>query len=177
MGRYDAAPQVTESVTVPRFTLTVSKSGTGSGTVTSSVGGVNCGATCSADFDGGTSVTLTAAAASGSTFAGWSGACAGSGACTVTMDAAKTVTVAFGSQVTPPPPKPTPVKCAVPNVRLKTLAAAKRKITAGHCKLGKVTKAKSKTVPKGKVISQSPRAGNTLARGAKVNLVLSRGKH
>jgi eukaryotic-like serine/threonine-protein kinase len=65
----------------------------------------------------------------------------------------------------------------VPNVRLKTLAAAKRKITAGHCKLGKVTKAKSKTVPKGKVISQSPRAGKKLARGAKVNLVRSRGKH
>jgi hypothetical protein len=66
----------------------------------------------------------------------------------VTMDAAKTVTATFGSQVTPPPPKPTPVKCVVPNVRLKTLAAAKRKITAGHCKLGKVTKAKSTTVPK-----------------------------
>jgi beta-lactam-binding protein with PASTA domain len=43
--------------------------------------------------------------------------------------------------------------------------------------LGKVTKAESKTVPKGKVISQSPRVGKKLARGAKVNLVLSRGKH
>jgi Fibronectin type III domain/PASTA domain/Divergent InlB B-repeat domain len=172
---YNAAPQVTESVTAPRFTLTVSKSGTGSGTVTSGVGGLNCGATCSADFDARTSVTLTAAAASGSTFAGWSGACTGSGGCTVTMDAAKTVTAAFGLQATPPPPKP-PVKCVVPNVRLKTLAAAKRKITAGRCRLGKVTKAKSKTVPKGKVISQSPKAGKKLARGAKVNLVLSRGK-
>jgi PASTA domain len=63
------------------------------------------------------------------------------------------------------------------DVRVKTLAAAKRKITAGHCRLGMVTKAKSKTVPKGKVISQSPRAGKKLARGAKVNFVLSRGRH
>ena len=62
-------------------------------------------------------------------------------------------------------------------MKLKTLAAAKKKITAGHCKLGKVTQAKSKTVPKGKVISQSPRAGKKLARDAKVNLALSRGKH
>ena len=109
---YNAAPQVVESVTAAaappaRFTLTVSKSGSGSGTVTSSVGAVNCGAVCSADFDAGTSVTLTAVAASGSTFTGWSGACTGSSSCTVTMDAAKTVTAAFDPLViVPPAPKP-----------------------------------------------------------------------
>jgi len=65
----------------------------------------------------------------------------------------------------------------VPNVKRLTLAAAKRKIAAGHCKLGKITTAKSKTVAKGKVIAQSPAPGKKLASGAKVNLVLSRGKH
>ena len=61
------------------FPLTVSKGGTGSGTVTSSPAGINCGSTCSATYNSGTSVTLTAAAASGSTFGGWSGACSGTG--------------------------------------------------------------------------------------------------
>src|SRR6185295_8217484 len=40
-------------------------------------------------------VTLTASAAAGSTFAGWSGACAGTGACQVTMSAAASVTASF----------------------------------------------------------------------------------
>ena len=73
--------------------LSVTKSGTGSGTVTSSPAGINCGSTCSGSFSG--SVTLTATPADGSTFAGWSGACAGTGICTVTMDAAKSVSATF----------------------------------------------------------------------------------
>jgi cellulose 1,4-beta-cellobiosidase len=79
------------------FTLTVSKAGTGTGTVTSSTGGINCGSTCSASISSGTAVTLTAAAASGSTFAGWSGACTGTGTCLVTMTAARTVTATFNT--------------------------------------------------------------------------------
>src|SRR3990172_4467423 len=76
------------------FTLTVSKSGTGSGTVTGT--GINCGADCSEPYTSGTSVVLTAAAASGSTFAGWSGGgCTGTGTCTVSMSAATTVTASF----------------------------------------------------------------------------------
>lgn len=77
------------------FNLTVNKSGTGSGTITSNPSGINCGTTCSAPFNAGTVVTLGAAAASGSTFAGWSGACTGTGNCTITMSAAQTVTAAF----------------------------------------------------------------------------------
>jgi len=77
-------------------TLTVSKSGAGSGTVTSSPAGINCGSTCTASYDNGTSVTLSAAAASGSTFAGWSGGgCSGTGTCTVTLTTNTTVTAAF----------------------------------------------------------------------------------
>jgi len=77
------------------FTLTVTKSGTGTGTVTSSPAGISCGPTCSANFDSGAVVNLTATPDSGSTFAGWSGACSGTGACSMTMDAAKSVSANF----------------------------------------------------------------------------------
>jgi hypothetical protein len=65
--------------------LTVSLAGTGSGVVTSAPAGITCGATCKAGFATGSSVTLTAAPAAGSTFAGWSGACTGTGSCVVKM--------------------------------------------------------------------------------------------
>jgi uncharacterized repeat protein (TIGR02543 family) len=80
------------------YTLTVSK--TGSGTVTSNPAGISCGATCSANYNSGTSVTLTATPDSGYTFAGWSGACTGTGSCTVSMDSSKSVTETFTTTVT-----------------------------------------------------------------------------
>lgn len=61
----------------------VNKIGDGSGTVVSSPGGVNCPGTCSAPFTGNTPVTLTARAASGSVFIGWSGYCKGKGTCSL----------------------------------------------------------------------------------------------
>src|SRR5207253_2365423 len=68
-------------------------------TVTSSPAGIDCGATCSAAYDSGTVVILTAAPASGSTFIGWSGAgCTGPDACTVTVTASTTVTATFDVQ-------------------------------------------------------------------------------
>ena len=69
------------------YTLTVAKAGDGSGTVTSSPAGINCGADCSESYPQGAVVTLTAAPATGSTFAGWSGPCSGTGSCQVTMSA------------------------------------------------------------------------------------------
>ena len=75
--------------------LTITRAGTGTGTVTSSPAGISCGATCSAGFSSGTVVTLSQAASAGSSFAGWSGACTGAGSCQVTMDAAKSVTATF----------------------------------------------------------------------------------
>jgi hypothetical protein len=57
----------------PPFTLTVTKAGTGSGTVTSSPAGIDCGAYCSEDYQSGTIVTLTATSNSGSDFTNWSG--------------------------------------------------------------------------------------------------------
>ena len=77
--------------------LTVVKNGSGSGSVTSSPAGVNCGATCSASFGAGTPVTLTATpSSSASTFTGWLGSgCTGISACTKTLSAAASVTATF----------------------------------------------------------------------------------
>ncbi|MEI6206916.1 MAG: DUF1566 domain-containing protein [Desulfuromonadales bacterium] len=77
------------------LTLTTAKTGVGSGTIASSPAGISCGATCSASFTSGTTVILTATPASGSIFSGWSGACSGTGACSVTMDAVKSVGAIF----------------------------------------------------------------------------------
>ncbi len=84
------------------YTLSVAKSGTGAGTVTSLPAGINCGTDCSEAYLSGTSVALTAAPTSGSTFTGWSGACSGTDAtCTVTMSAARSVTATFMSTTAP----------------------------------------------------------------------------
>ena len=81
---------------IPSYMLSVVPSGNGSGTVTSSPSGINCGATCNASFTSGTQVTLTAAAGSNSTFAGWSGGgCGGTASCVVTMSVAVSVTATF----------------------------------------------------------------------------------
>jgi hypothetical protein len=72
-------------------------SGNGSGAVTSTPAGINCPGTCSASFTSGTSVTLTAVAAAGSTFVSWDGICAGfgTGPCTFTISGATNVTARF----------------------------------------------------------------------------------
>ncbi|WP_158508932.1 InlB B-repeat-containing protein [Gemmatirosa kalamazoonensis] len=85
------------SIVVQPLTLDVSFAGTGSGAVGSSPSGIDCPGACTASFAPATSVTLTATPGSGSTFTGWSGACSGTGACVVTMDAAKSVTATFTS--------------------------------------------------------------------------------
>jgi len=81
--------------TLITYTLTVSKTGTGSGTVTSSPAGINCGTDCSETYNSGTSVTLTATPDSGSTFTGWSGDCSGTGTCTLIIDSNKSATAKF----------------------------------------------------------------------------------
>jgi hypothetical protein len=92
----DADKSVTASFTLNTYLLSVSRTGTGSGTVSSSPDGISCGATCSASFNYNTSVILTATPVTGSTFTGWSGSgCSGTGTCTVTRSAAKSVTANF----------------------------------------------------------------------------------
>jgi hypothetical protein len=87
--------QVTTSGGGGNQTLSVNRTGTGTGTVSSVPAGIDCGATCSADFPNGTVVDLTPQATIGSVFAGWSGDCSGSGACSVSMIQARNVTATF----------------------------------------------------------------------------------
>src|SRR5262245_43767315 len=83
----NAAKSVTATFALQTFALTTNTSGTGSGTITSSPAGINCGTDCAESYASNVSVTLTATAAAGSTFTGWSGACTGTAACTVTINA------------------------------------------------------------------------------------------
>jgi hypothetical protein len=81
--------------------VTVTKAGTGSGTVTSSPGGIDCGATCAGPFAEGTAVTLTAEAAPGSVFTGWSEDCTGTGDCSLQTDQDHAATATFELQSCP----------------------------------------------------------------------------
>ena len=78
---------------VPDYTLTVST--TGDGTVASTDGFINCPGTCSHSYPSNTQVTLNAAPAQGWTFAAWTGACSGTGSCTVTMAQSLSVNAIF----------------------------------------------------------------------------------
>ena len=113
-----------EAATTEDPDLTVTKAGFGIGTVTSNPAGINCGTDCEHAYPGDSEqvcaydpdvgrvicteqwisqdVTLTASAASGSTFTGWSGGgCSGTGTCVVTMDEDKTVTATFADTQRP----------------------------------------------------------------------------
>jgi hypothetical protein len=79
------------------FLLTIAKAGAGVGSVTSNPAGIDCGSTCTGEFEANTRVNLTAEAAPDSVFTGWSGACSGTGTCQVLMDQARSVTANFDS--------------------------------------------------------------------------------
>jgi hypothetical protein len=94
------ARNVTAAFSLIQRQLTVNVAGLGTGTLASSPAGIACTATngvktgtCSAQFDHGSSVTLTVVPGANNTFTGWGGSgCTGTGTCTVTMDQARTVT-------------------------------------------------------------------------------------
>lgn len=85
------------SVTTGTQHLTVSENGTGTGTVTSSPGGINCGSDCAEDYANGMDVWLYQTPYVGSSFAGWAGDCSGTGGCHLVMNSPKTVTATFNS--------------------------------------------------------------------------------
>ena len=94
------ARNVTASFT-PWPVLTVTRSGAGTGSVSSAPSGISCGTDCTETLSPGSPVTLTATASAGSNFSGWAGACNGTTAtCSVTVSAATSVTANFA--VTPP---------------------------------------------------------------------------
>jgi len=91
-----AKQRIDEFISVSGVALTVTETGSGSGTVTSKPAGIECGSTCTEEFAKGLTVTLTASRAIHSKFIGWSGCKSESGnECTVTMSAIKTVEAEF----------------------------------------------------------------------------------
>lgn len=77
------------------FTLTLTKLGTGEGTISSPLAGIACNTGCSAIFDSGTQVTLQADPAEFSLFNGWSTSCSGTGDCIIDMTGDRGVTATF----------------------------------------------------------------------------------
>ncbi len=90
-----AAPTIEAQFTIDIYPLNVSLNNGTWGTITSSIAGINCGTDCTETYTYGTSVTLTATPNTAYNFTGWSGACTGTGACAITMDASKNVTANF----------------------------------------------------------------------------------
>ena len=76
--------------------------------------------------------------------------------------------------LTEPPPGAT--KCVVPRVKGTTLRSAERSIKSRNCSVGRIQHGASRTVNRGHVIAQRPKPGAQLAHGAKVNLVVSKGR-
>jgi Divergent InlB B-repeat domain/PASTA domain len=161
----DADTSVTATFTLVPETLAVWKTGDGTGTVASSPAGIDCGTGCSQAYDYGSSVTLTASAAKGSAFAGWAGDCSGAATCVIAMTAAHLVEASFVKD------------CVVPKLKGKRLKAAKRTLLARDCRVGKVRHAFSKKVKKGRVIAEKPKPHRELTHGARVSLVVSKGKN
>ena len=75
----------------------------------------------------------------------------------------------------PPPPQARPTACVVPRVIGRRLAVARGAIRRAHCSVGRIRQARSARA-RGRVVSQSPRAGARRRRGARVSLVVSRGR-
>lgn len=80
---------------IRRYLLTVSVSGTGGGSVTSTTPGISCSPDCTEEYDQDAPITLIAYPSIRSIFTGWSGDCSGKGECHVTMNSAKNVTAHF----------------------------------------------------------------------------------
>jgi hypothetical protein len=94
----NAAKNCTANFALNTVTLIVSTNG--QGTVTSTPTGISCAGHCSYSFASGTTVSLRAAAAAGSTFGGWTGAgCTGTGDCNLTLSSAATVTANFSENL------------------------------------------------------------------------------
>jgi len=66
-------------------------------------------------------------------------------------------------------------RCGVPSLVGQALGAARKAIGLGNCRLGKVSGVYSKSIKKGRVLSQKPAAGAVLPKGTRIVLIVSRG--
>ncbi|HJU36504.1 MAG TPA: PASTA domain-containing protein [Gaiellaceae bacterium] len=163
--------------------VTVTVSVVGDGMVVSSPPGISCGSTCSAQFPNGTEIFLGPLPVVGWGFGDWSVTppylCQAlnphdPSGCELTLDDSFGTTVSLQATFTRLPSPPP--HCTVPGLKGKTLARAKVFLRASHCGVGKVRYSFSRNVEKGRVISQNPLAGWHREQGAKVNLVVGKGR-
>jgi len=128
LGTEGPWPSLTLTVRNARPSVAVAKAGSGSGTVTSTPAGINCGSVCSTPFDALTQVTLTAAPAAGSAFTSWSGSCVGTAlTCTLTPNDFGTAVTATFTSTTPAigvsvAPSPVSVQAGASTTATVTLA-------------------------------------------------------
>lgn len=102
------------AASLPTHTLTVSKSGSGSGGVIAS--GIDCGSDCTEGYANGTSVKLTPVPFTRSAFTGWSGDCSGTTTCTLSMTANKTAVATFDTT-------PGILECSPPSIEFGVVAS------------------------------------------------------
>ncbi len=113
--------------------VTAAVTGAGTGTVTSSPPGINCGPDCSEIFDPGATVTLTATATPPSIFSSWLGDCASQAGpqCVLTTGEVRSASASFANPpVTAPPPAPAPAK----KKKCKKKKRGRGAVTAKKCK-------------------------------------------
>jgi len=116
----------------PPVTLTVEKAGDGFGTVSAPGLEIDCGEVCTASVDSGETVTLTATAAEGSVFAGWSGGGCGMAATCETLVEVGTTIYAFFGQVSQPPKATSPLALSKPTVRGRRRVGARLRCGTGQ---------------------------------------------
>ena len=154
------------------YTLTVTKTGAGSGTVTSDSAGINCGEDCNEVYNEGTAVTLTATPDAGSTFEGWSGDTSDG---QVTMDADKNITAVFTVTGTPCDGEAKLIAVDPDSLALKRKAAGDVTVTVtdnGGCP---VEGQKVKAIIQGP-IKISPKNANTDENGEATFTITAKGK-
>ena len=125
----------------PSQALSVSVGGPGVGDITGP--GISCPGDCTESYAQGTPVALTASAATGSVFAGWSGDCTGqAGTCNLTMDVGRTVSANFQVAAAEPPPTPDPpapppaAPSSFPGESTRTTETKKSKLKRMKCRKG-----------------------------------------
>lgn len=172
------------SSTGPSVTFKVSANGAGIDEATLTDSGNQCagfGSSTRFYANGGTPLPISNHSFSDPDFSftfdiAWQGSFSGpqSASGTITSPQCTPQTLSWTATTSSPPPPP-PERCVVPNVKRKLVPAAKRAIVNADCRVGAIGRAFSARVARGRIISQSPRAGAQRPEGAKVNFVVSKG--